>query len=215
VRGSMMVSLAAAVTLLLAGCGGDEQSTVEGVSLPSSSDAGPDDVSATDVPDSVKATGRPRPTSTPTTESPLPEVKAGDCTESFKGGIADNDVVVPAGETCELSDVRISGNIIVNEGATLRASEIFVDGDIQADGHRVVSVDNSTVTGNIQLEGGFAATIDKVQVDGDLQSDDNTGLQVFQDNRIGGNLQCEGNDPAPTGVGNQVEGDKEGQCSSL
>lgn len=211
-RVPMTMAVAAAVTLLLAGCGGDEEPTLEGVSVPS------DTAEATGgpAPDGAAATtSRPRATITPTTREPLPEVKAGDCTGSFEGGVADDDVVVPAGETCELSDVRISGNIIVNEDGTLRATEVFVDGNIQADGHRVVSVASSTVTGNIQLEDGFAATVDKVQVDGDLQSEGNTGLQVFQDNRIGGNLQCEGNDPAPTGTGNEVAGDKEGQCSAL
>jgi hypothetical protein len=35
------------------------------------------------------------------------------------------------------------------------------------------------------------------------------------DNVIDGNLQCQGNAPAPTGGGNVVSGNAEDQCASL
>ena len=38
---------------------------------------------------------------------------------------------------------------------------------------------------------------------------------VIGNNTVDGNLQCEDNNPAPTGGGNTVEGDKEDQCSGL
>ena len=41
--------------------------------------------------------------------------------------------------------------------------------------------------------------LEGVRIDGDLQSTNNRDAQRFADNTIGGNLQCTGNQPAPTG----------------
>jgi hypothetical protein len=38
---------------------------------------------------------------------------------------------------------------------------------------------------------------------------------VISQNRIDGNLQCKENNPAPTGGGNVVQGNKEDQCKRL
>lgn len=48
-----------------------------------------------------------------------------------------------------------------------------------------------------------------------MQAYDNAGGVTISDNVIDGNLQCEGNAPAPTGGGNVVRGNAEGQCSGL
>jgi hypothetical protein len=48
-----------------------------------------------------------------------------------------------------------------------------------------------------------------------LQSFTNRGKQSFVSNRINGNLQCKSNTPKPTGYGNVVGGNKEGQCARL
>jgi len=44
---------------------------------------------------------------------------------------------------------------------------------------------------------------------------DDNGPSDVSDNRIEGDLDCEGNVPAPTGGGNIVSGDAEGQCRTL
>jgi hypothetical protein len=38
---------------------------------------------------------------------------------------------------------------------------------------------------------------------------------VISSNRVNGNLQCKENQPAPTGSGNTVGGNKEDQCQRL
>lgn len=52
-------------------------------------------------------------------------------------------------------------------------------------------------------------------VDGDVQAFDNTGGVDISRNRIGGNLQCKENFPAPTGGDNTVDGNMEDQCANL
>lgn len=39
--------------------------------------------------------------------------------------------------------------------------------------------------------------------------------QRFEGNTIGGDLECEDNAHAPTGGGNQVSGERKGQCAGL
>jgi hypothetical protein len=48
-----------------------------------------------------------------------------------------------------------------------------------------------------------------------VQAFSNSGGVVIRSNHIDGNLQCKENNPAPTGGGNTVEGNKEDQCRRL
>lgn len=52
-----------------------------------------------------------------------------------------------------------------------------------------------------------------MKIGGDLQSENNRGAQTFTANTIDGNLQCKSNSPAPSGSGNQAQGNKEDQCA--
>ena len=136
------------------------------------------------------------------------------CTSSLGASTEDN-IVVPDGASCTLDQTRAEGNVIVGTGATLVATGIDVDGNIQAEGAADVRVANATVGGNIQIEQGGAATVTGTTIDGDLQVVQQSGPVELRDNTIGGNLQCDGNTVAPTGGGNQVEGDAEDQCADL
>ncbi|HSK26236.1 MAG TPA: hypothetical protein VK894_04925 [Jiangellales bacterium] len=64
------------------------------------------------------------------------------------------------------------------------------------------------------LAAGATWVLDGTTVGGNVQ----VGTEAVLDARgvtVDGNLQCESDDPAPTGGGNAVPGDKEGQCSGL
>jgi hypothetical protein len=151
------------------------------------------------------------------------------------GAVTVDNLVVPDNARCTLQGTRVEGNIFVETNSVLVARDVRVDGNIQADGHRLVFVyGSSTVGGNVQIEQGAAAWIDNVRIDGDLQVEQNNAqnrltrnvvggnLQANQNsggllialNRIAENLQCQANNPPPTG-GRNVAGDKEDQCANL
>lgn len=143
---------------------------------------------------------------------------------------------VPQGATCTLHGTTVKGTVKVEARATLRAIDIRVVGNVQAENaRRVVLRAGSRVGGSVQIVQGRSARIVHNRIGGDILFDDQRrylvanrnvvggNLQAFQNtggleirkNRIDGNLQCKGNDPAPVGGGNIVEGSKEDQCRRL
>ena len=132
------------------------------------------------------------------------------------GAVTLDNVRVPAGATCTLTGTTLKGTLKVERGATLTASRVRVNGNVQSEGHRSVRVLDSRVGGSIQLVQGGALDVRRNIVNGDVQAFSNsTGVKSFYTNRIGGNLQCKSNVPAPVGSGNIVEGNKEDQCRRL
>src|SRR5690606_19332886 len=135
------------------------------------------------------------------------------CRGVIRAVSVDGDVKVPRGQKCTLIGTRVDGNVKVGKGATLIATKVRVDGDIEAEKARRVSLTKgSRVDGNIQIEESRDITIRSTRVDGDIQIEKNRGRVKIDNNKVDGNLQCEKNRPAPTGKGNRVKGDKEGQC---
>jgi hypothetical protein len=157
------------------------------------------------------------------------------CTGSL-GAITVDNVRVPEGRSCTMTNTRVQGTITVEKNATLSASNVQVVGNIQAEGAKNVKVNaKSRIGGSIQIVQGQAAAIDRAFVNGDILFDENRGylsatrnavggdVQAFQNsggvkiasNTIDGNLQCKENTPRPTGGSNIVQGSKEDQCSRL
>ncbi len=145
---------------------------------------------------------------------------------------------VPQGASCTLNGTRVEGTVKVERKATLVANTIRVKGNVQSEGFKNITLkENSVVVGSVQLENGLDDGSGKVlnsKVNGDLQffsnearmvakgntllanfqANQNTGGLVIQNNRIAENLQCQANNPPPTGSGNTA-GDKEDQCAAL
>jgi hypothetical protein len=73
---------------------------------------------------------------------------------------------------------------------------------------------NPEFIGNMTLLtiGSPAQACDGNTVSGNVIVRDNQAEAEISDNDIAGNLQCSGNVPAPTGGGNRVQGNTEGQC---
>lgn len=152
------------------------------------------------------------------------------------GDIQVDNLVVPEGASCTLSNTIVSGNISVREDGALHAHNVQVDGNIQANGAAQLTLDQgSFVEGNISIRGSGAAEIQSAVIDGNLSLDDNRlflnisgntingnmqanensgGLSISA-NTIAGNLQCRRNDPPPTGSENRVEGNLQDQCAQL
>ena len=149
-----------------------------------------------------------------------------------------DNLLVPQGASCTLNGTRVEGTVKVERNATLTASTIRVKGNVQSDGFKNITLrQNSVVVGSVQLENGLRGGSGRVlhsKVNGDLQffsnearmiargntilanfqANQNTGGLVIENNRIAENLQCQSNNPPPTGGGNTA-GDKESQCARL
>ncbi len=154
------------------------------------------------------------------------------------GSTTVDNLLVPQGASCTLNGTRVEGTVKVERNATLVANTIRVKGNVQSEGFKNITLrQNSVVVGSVQLENGFDGGSGRVlnsKVNGDLQffsndgrmiargntllanfqANQNTGGLVIENNRIAENLQCQSNNPPPTGGGNTA-GDKEGQCARL
>jgi hypothetical protein len=152
------------------------------------------------------------------------------------GAVTVDNLRVPQGATCTLSDTFVRGTITVKGNATLVARGVRVIGNVQAENSKRVVVKNSSrVGGSVQVKQGGSATVKWSRVNGDIQYDANGryllanrnkvggsiqvvgnsgGAEIFR-NVVDGNLQCKENSPRPTGGGNIVGGNKEDQCAGL
>jgi hypothetical protein len=152
------------------------------------------------------------------------------------GATTVDNLRVPQGATCTLNGTYVKGTVKVERGAVLRAFDVRVIGNVQAENARNVVVrEGSRIGGSVQVVQGGAARIagnringdilvdeqdralvaSRNVIGGDLQAFQNTGGVEIRRNRIDGNLQCKGNQPAPVGGGNIVQGNKEDQCRRL
>ena len=154
------------------------------------------------------------------------------------GATTVDNLLVPQNASCTLNGTRVAGTVKVERNATLVANGIRVKGNVQSQGFKSITVrQGSRVVGSVQLENGLSGGAGRLlnsTVNGDvqffsnearmvargntilanLQANQNTGGLVIENNRISQNLQCQANNPPPTGGGNTA-GDKEDQCARL
>ena len=154
---------------------------------------------------------------------PSLEIPAGEAC-SLIGTVIQGDLTIAAGASLEAyAGVEVEGNITGQGAVEVNLEDVTVGGNIQLSEGTLVDIINGTVSGNVQLtgngegstDGGNGVSVVDTFVEGDLQVSQNTGDVYISTNMVTGNLQCEGNDPAPTGEDNEVTGSKEGQCSEL
>jgi hypothetical protein len=154
------------------------------------------------------------------------------------GATTVDNLRVPQGASCTLNGTRVEGTVKVERNAGLTANGIRVKGNVQSEGFKNILLRRaSVVVGSVQLENGLrdgSGRVLNTRINGDLQffsnkarmiargntilanfqANQNTGGLVIENNRISENLQCQSNNPRPTGGGNTA-GDKEGQCARL
>ena len=154
------------------------------------------------------------------------------------GATTVDNLRVPQGASCTLNGTRVEGTVLVERNATLVATAIRVKGNVQSEGFKSILLrQGSIVVGSVQLENGLrdgSGRVLNTRINGDLQffsnearmvargntilanfqANQNTGGLVIRNNSIAENLQCQSNNPPPTGGGNTA-GDKEDQCSKL
>lgn len=128
------------------------------------------------------------------------------------------NVTVPAGAQCELIGTILTGNLQAQGAGTVRVSGANITGNIQLDNGQQVTLSGTTVGGSVQLtQNGslvWMQDLTALNVAGNIQLNDNLGGAALHNNRANGNLQCQGNQPPPTGSGN-VAALKENQCAAL
>ena len=143
------------------------------------------------------------------------------------------NVEVPAGARCALLGTRINGNLELHAGASVDASNATINGSVERDRVGNVHVRGGRIQGSVEIRESQALSLGGTRV-GSVELSKNVGLLSLSDLRVsgdipllgnkggvtvnrnssGGNLQCGGNDPAPTGAGNNAAVE-EGQCRQL
>jgi hypothetical protein len=155
--------------------------------------------------------------------------------DDLRIGVATVDnVTVPAGKTCRLTDTTVRGSVQAERGAVvIVAGAVQIAGSLQGAGaaHVQMTGTGGRIVGNFQMEGGGSATLTGARVGGDvfvngltsvvairdanvngnIQFTDNRGGGEITGNRVVGNLQCTGNLPAPL-ASNNTAALIEGQC---
>ena len=154
------------------------------------------------------------------------------------GATTVDNLKVPQGASCTLNGTRVEGTVKVERNARLTANGVRVKGNVQSEGFKnIVLREASVVVGSVQLENGLrdgSGRVINTRINGDLQffsnearmiargntilanfqANQNTGGLAIENNKVAENLQCQSNNPPPTGGGNTA-GDKEGQCARL
>ena len=138
---------------------------------------------------------------------------------------------------CTLNGTEVRGDVTMFSGGSLTAREARIRGNLEGSRADFVDLVRSRVDGRLRLEAlvGDRSVIELTEVHGnleltanrskfdilnnelgsDLQATLNTGGLVIAGNAIVDDLICFLNVPAPTGIGNAVGGDAEGQCANL
>jgi hypothetical protein len=138
---------------------------------------------------------------------------------------------------CELEDTEIRGNVTLFAGGSLTGRDVRIRGNLEGSRADFVNLDRSRIDGNVNLQEfvGDLTSIETTEIRGDIQlssnrsrlellnndirgdmlARNNTGGVLISGNDFNDDLACTGNSPAPVGVGNRVDGDREGQCETL
>jgi hypothetical protein len=153
------------------------------------------------------------------------------CTGAVTGGVTQN-VIVPAGSSCTLTDVRVLGNVEVKDFATLLARRGSINGDVIVEmqgaarlvrgninggivglGARLLSVNGTTIAKDVIAEDtanvvvGSGASIGKLEA---LRS----GRVSIIGARVAGDVKFEENTGTITAEGNSVAGNFEAYLNS-
>jgi hypothetical protein len=131
------------------------------------------------------------------------------------GAVTVDNLRVPQEATCRLQGTTVQGTIKVERAGRLTAIGVQVIGNVQGEAAASVAMARSRVGGSVQVVQSRDSQLDRNAVKGDVQYFGNFGKISITANRIDGNLQCKENQPAPTGGGTIVQGNKEDRCARL
>lgn len=116
---------------------------------------------------------------------------------------------------------RVTGNIQATDAAFVDFTGITVGGDIQAERRTRFAADRLTVNGNLQAKQVSFVDLQDSTVNGTFTVERAEEGSIFCGNRFNGNTEFRDNGllvqigGSPECAGNEVEGNKEGQCATL
>ena len=135
--------------------------------------------------------------------------------------------------SCVLTGTDVKGNVTLFSGGSLIARNVRIRGNLEGSRADFVDLERSRVDGTVRLaemvgdvssieladlRHDVALTSNRSRLEilnntiaGDLLATGNTGGLLISGNSIGTDLQCAANTPTPYGIGNRVDGQKEGQ----
>ena len=138
---------------------------------------------------------------------------------------------------CTLAGTEVRGDVRLYVGGSLTARDARIRGDLEGSRANFVDLQGSRIDGSVELEGlvGDSTTFEGSEIHGnveltanrselhllnndflrDVVASRNTGGLEISGNLFERDLRCDANSPAPTGIGNRIEGEAEGQCASL
>ena len=138
---------------------------------------------------------------------------------------------------CTLTGTEVRGNVTLYTGGSLTARDARIRGDLEGSRADFVDLRTSRIDGSVDLDEfvGDSTTFEASEIHGsveltanesqlrilnndfrnDVVASGNFGGLEISGNLFDQDLRCDANTPPPTGVGNRVEGDAEGQCASL
>ena len=117
-------------------------------------------------------------------------------------------VVVQVDEILVDSNATVSGPVLVKHGAALRVDDATIRGTVLAT--------SADIRGMLAVTGTTGpVVIDASTVRGLVSISDSAGGVAITGNELRGVLSCSGNDPAPTGSENTVQGVALGQCEGF
>jgi hypothetical protein len=129
-------------------------------------------------------------------------------------GVHDN-VIVPAGTTCGITNARIRGNVKISGGADIFGA-VTIGGNIDAEagntGVRIYGGPNLIVEGNVTIKkGALSGTgyLAGTQIGGNFHFEENLGFLVASGGQIGGNLTSSKNFGGGGIFGNTIQGNLE------
>ncbi len=106
-----------------------------------------------------------------------------------------NQLNIPAGATCTVSNSSVEGDVSLQKGASLILNSSSIQGSIHANQAKAVRLINSCVSGDVHAsQAATTITLEKSVISGDIHCASSTRLQVNQ---------------------SSIEGQKIGQCRSL
>ena len=115
------------------------------------------------------------------------------------------DLVVPAGQICDLAGTQVRGNVYVREGAELYAEQADIRGSIEGAAEAYVELSATTVGGSLGLRSSLGTSVEESTINGNLESTASAFVDLFMVS-IGGNLKAEGADTAVFGDAVEIGG---------
>lgn len=156
------------------------------------------------------------------------KISAGqDCV--FVGGTIVGNVQLDGGNL-SLTNTVVNGNVQAQNGGSFSIGpSATINGNLQAHnlpaGGAGNQVCDSHITGNLQYQnsetpieiGSGSPTCTGNTIGGNIQFHNNSAQGLISDNSINGNLQCQNDTPAASGIAdsNTVVGQKQGECEGL